>query len=68
MCREEAEGHSEESTVAHGPLLQSPYCQCVVALRAAGLSPAHSLSESTYMFRPLHRGGVLPPSSISREV
>jgi hypothetical protein len=67
VCREEAEGYSEESAVAHRPLSQSSYCQCVVVLRAAGLGPVYSPSESTYMFCPLHRG-VLLPSLVSRDV
>lgn len=67
VCREEAEDHSQESTVAHRPLSQSSCCQPGLVLRAAGLGPVHSPSESTYLFCPLHRG-VLLPSSVSRDV
>lgn len=50
VCREEAKDQGEEPTVAHGLLSQSSCCQCVVVLRAAGLGPVHSPSETPICF------------------
>lgn len=36
--------------MAHRLLSQSSFCQCVVVLRAAGLGPVHSPSETPICF------------------